>query len=103
MVLEPYKDSLGNSYTTPQIDRKSDKAAKELLELQFIEHGYNFCQKCKRNDCKPIDVSHTISRKKAKEQGMVEVLWDKENMEILGRKCHEKKDGLKIEWKQNSL
>ena len=89
-----YKDSSGSSWTTPQVNRKSDKAAKELLELQKIEHGYNFCTKCKRNDCKPIDVSHTVSRKKAKEMGKVELLWDKSNMEILGRKCHQQKDGL---------
>lgn len=92
--MNHYKDSFGNSWTTPQIDRKSDKAAKELLEMQFLEHGYNFCSRCKRNDCKPIDVSHTIGRKEAKENSMVEVLWDFDNLEILGRKCHQKKDGL---------
>lgn len=92
--MNKYFDSFGNSYTTAQINRKSDKSAKELLDIQFLEHGYNFCEKCKQNDCKPIDVSHNISRKKAKEEGCVEVLWDKNNMEILGRRCHKKKDGL---------
>jgi 5-methylcytosine-specific restriction endonuclease McrA len=39
-------------------------------------------------------VSHTISRKAAKENGNVEMLWDKNNLEILGRNCHVKKDRL---------
>ena len=92
--MNTYSDSKGERYTTPQIERKIKKAALELLELQFIEYGYNFCQCCRRNDDKPIDVSHTISRKKAKENGNVEVLWDYDNLEILGRKCHKIKDKL---------
>lgn len=94
--MNTYSDSKGNRYTTSQIERKIKKSALELLEMQFIEYGYNFCQSCKRNDCKPIDVSHTISRKKAKEDGCVEVLWDYCNLEILGRLCHQKKDKLKL-------
>ena len=92
--MNTYSDSNGKRYTTPQIERLIKKNALELLEMQFIEHGYNFCQSCLRNDCKPIDVSHTISRKKAKEDGIVEVLWDYDNLEILGRKCHAEKDKL---------
>lgn len=91
-----YSDSFGNRWTTAQINRKSDKAAKELLKDQEYEFGYNFCQKCKRNDCTPIDVSHTVSRKYAKENGCVEILWMKDNMEILGRKCHNEKDKLTL-------
>lgn len=94
--MNTYKDSNGNKWTTEQINRKSDKAAKELLEMQFLEHGYNFCERCKRNECKPIDVSHNISRKKAKEMGKVEILWSIDNMEILGRKCHRIKDKLTL-------
>ena len=89
-----YSDSRGRRYTTEQIEAKIKVAAKQKLQLQFDEHGYNFCEHCKRNDDKPIDVSHTISRKKAKEEGMVEVLWQLDNLEILGRKCHKIKDKL---------
>lgn len=96
--MNQYSDSEGNKWTTAQIDRKSDKAAKELLQDQRDEHAYNFCVKCERNDCVPIDVSHNISRKKAKEEGRVEILWDKTNMEILGRNCHGEKDGLNLQW-----
>ena len=98
--MNTYSDSEGTRYTTSKIERKISIAGKELLEDQRIEHGYNFCSKCKRNDCKPIDVSHTISRKKAKEDGCVEVLWDKENLEILGRNCHKKKDKLDVKWRK---
>ena len=92
--MNTYSDSKGNRYTTEQINRKSDKSAKLLIELQFLDHGYNFCTECLRNDCKPIDVSHTVSRKQAKEDGCVEVLWDLDNLEILGRRCHQIKDKL---------
>lgn len=96
--MNTYSDSHGNRYTTPQIERKIAEAGKsKLLEQQF-EHGYNFCSKCKRNDCRPIDVSHTISRKEAKENGYVEVLWDLDNLEILGRTCHQKKDKLDLKF-----
>lgn len=93
-----YSDSEGNRYTTSQIDRRSDKTAKEVLYAQFMDYGYNFCEKCKRNDCKPLDASHTISRKKAKEDGNVEILWQHSNFEILGRKCHQIKDGLSLKF-----
>jgi hypothetical protein len=96
--MNTYFDSDGNGYTTPQIERRITKAGEsKLLEQQF-EHGFNFCEKCKRNDCNPIDVSHTISRKYAKENSCVEVLWDLENLEILGRDCHQIKDKLNLKF-----
>ena len=93
-----YSDSDGNRYTTSQIELNIKKNALLLLDMQFLEDGYNYCERCKRNDCKPIDVSHTISRKKAKEDGCVELLWDFDNLEILGRKCHKKKDKLNLQF-----
>jgi 5-methylcytosine-specific restriction endonuclease McrA len=101
MNTPTYSDSDGKRYTTREIEYRIKKAAVELLDIQYLEHGYNFCSKCKRNDCKPIDVSHTISRKKAKEDGMVEKLWDLDNLEILGRKCHEKKDKLNLKFHED--
>ena len=94
--MNSYFDSNGNSYTQPQIDGKIRRAGLEIIDSQFLEHGYNFCTKCKRNDCKPIDVSHNVSRKKAKELRQVELLWSLDNLEILGRKCHKIKDGLNL-------
>jgi len=94
--MNTYFDSQGNRYTTPQIERKIRKSALLLLDTQFLEYGYNFCEKCKKNDCVPLDVSHTISRKEAKENSCVEVLWYLSNLEILGRSCHKKKDKLNL-------
>lgn len=101
MNTPTYSDSFGNRWTTKEIDRKIAKAGIEKLDIQFLEHGYNFCSRCKRNDCKPIDVSHTVSRKKAKEDGCVEVLWELDNLEILGRKCHKKKDKLDLKFHED--
>ena len=98
-----YKDSYGNRYTTSQIDSRSDKAARELLELQFIDYGYNFCTECNRNDCKPIDVAHLVSRKQAKENGNVEILWNMDNLKILGRECHKKIDKLILKFNDCTL
>jgi hypothetical protein len=95
--MNQYFDSNGNSYNQNQIDNRIRKAGLELLDLQFLEFGYNFCEKCKRNDCKPIDVSHNTSRKKAKELRQVELSWTHKEMEILGRKCHKIKDKLNIQ------
>ena len=94
--MNTYSDKNGNRYTTPQIEARIKKNALLKLELQFVEHGYNFCEHCKQNDDKPIDVSHTVSRKQAKENGTVELLWDLDNLEILGRKCHKIKDKLNL-------
>lgn len=96
--MNTYSDSFGNRWTTEQINRKSDQTAKEVLEAQVQEYGYNFCARCIRNDCKPIDVSHTVSRKYAKENGCVEILWMPDNMEILGRACHKEKDKLNLKF-----
>ena len=95
--MNSYFDSNGNSYTQSQIDRKIREAGLYIIDLQFLEHGYNFCTKCNRNDCKPIDVAHIISRKKAKELRQVELSWSLDNLEILGRKCHKIHDKLNIQ------
>ena len=94
MTKPTYSDSQGNRHNTDQIERKILKAGRDIIELQYKELGYNVCTKCKKNNCKPIDVSHDISRKVAKETGTVEVLWNINNLEILGRKCHKIKDRL---------
>lgn len=98
MTKPTYSDFEGTRYTTDQIERRIKKAALELLDMQFLELGYNVCTKCHRNDCKPLDISHNISRKKAKEMGRVELLWDYDNMEIIGRRHHKVKDGLNLQF-----
>ena len=87
-----YSTSTGKRYTTQQIENKMRKTKSLKLEMQFIEYGYNFCEECKRNDCKPLDCSHDISVKEAKEIGCAELCWDLNNITIRGRKCHQKHD-----------
>ena len=95
--MNSYFDSKGNSYTQGQIDRKIREAGLYIIDQQFLEHGYNFCTECEMNDCRPIDVSHNVSRKKSKELRQVELSWSLDNLEILGRRCHKIKDRLNIQ------
>ena len=92
--MNTYSDSNGNRYTTKQINDKSDKAAKLLLEFQFLEYGYNFCTSCFKKDCKKIAVSHSVNLERAKEDGCVELIWDFDSLEILGKRCRKIKDKL---------
>jgi len=87
-----YRDSDGNKYSSSVVDRKTRKAKAERLQMQIDEIGYNVCEECNRNDCKPVDCSHDISVKWAKENGRVELCWDVKNITPTGRKCHKKKD-----------
>jgi 5-methylcytosine-specific restriction endonuclease McrA len=95
--MNRYFDSNGNSYNQNQIDNRIRKAGLEKIDLQFLNEGYNYCTECKRNDCKPIDVAHIVSRKKAKELKQVELSWNLSNLQILGRDCHKKLDKLNIQ------
>ncbi len=91
-----YSDTNGRRYTTKQIESRITNAAKKKLRDQQYDNGFNFCEKCQRSTGNYLDVSHTISRKKAKEDGIVEVLWDLDNLEILCRTCHQRKDKLDV-------
>ena len=93
-----YSTSDGERLTTKQINIRMQCAKRIKLDKQKDEYGYNFCSRCKRNDCKPIDVSHNISVKEAKETGRAELCYALSNLEILGRGCHAKKDKLNIQW-----
>lgn len=96
--MNTYKCSNGNRYNQLQIDRRIRIAKETKLEFQRDRLGYNVCERCRRNDCVPIDVSHNVSVKKAKEMGKTELCWDILNLEILGRKCHQKKDKLNLQF-----
>lgn len=98
-----YSTSDGERLTTSQIDAKIRKAKELKLKLQFLEHSYNFCETCKRNDCKPITNAHIISVKEAKETGKAELCWDLDNLVIEGIKCHQKRDKLNIQFNDNTI
>ena len=92
MSKPTYSDSNGKRWTTEQIDRKSKKSALLLLELRYLDNGYNFCEICNRSTGTYFDVSHTESRKVSKENGRCEKCWDLDNMRVLCRSCHRKFD-----------
>ena len=85
-------DSQGNKHTSAQVERKIRAAKAELIQNQLDEFGYNFCTVCNRNNCLPLDCSHHVSVKEAKETGRTELCWDLNNMAIVGRLCHKIKD-----------
>lgn len=94
--MPTYSTSSGERLTTEQIDRKIRVAKQVKLENQLLDHGYNFCETCKRNDCKPITCAHIVSVKEAKETGRAELCYDINNIILEGINCHRKRDGLDL-------
>ena len=88
-----YKTSTGERLSNSIIDRRITEAKKQLLENQFDEHGYNFCEQCGRSSGVYLDCSHDISVKKAKDDGHAELCYKVGNMTVLCRPCHAEKDG----------
>jgi len=100
--MNHYKDSSGNSWTTAQINRKFSNVASLKFKNQIVEHGYNFCEECKRNASNTkLDPAHIVSIKKAKETGRAELCWDINNLRILCRKCHQDFDKLNLRFEDN--
>lgn len=87
-----FSTSDGERFTRAQIEAKIRRAKKAALLIQQLEYGYNFCIECRRNDCVPLDCAHVVPVKDCLEGGYAELAWDVKNIEILGRKCHEKYD-----------
>ena len=96
--MNTYNTSNGKRISQAEIDRKTTAAKKQLIQDQLDEFGYNFCTTCKRNDCKPVDCAHVISVDEAKKTGRSELCYDVENMELTGRFCHKKQDGLDLQF-----
>lgn len=94
--MNHFTTSNGNRLSKAQIDRKIRKAKAVKLEAQLAEYGYNFCTKCLNNDCKPLDCAHIESVDSCQKNGYCEKAWDVGNIEIVGRACHQKLDGLDL-------
>jgi 5-methylcytosine-specific restriction endonuclease McrA len=93
--MNTYGTDTGERFTTPQIDRKVTKAKAEKIAGFIDEHSYVFCEECGVNASNTyIDCSHNISLKEAKETGQAQLCWDVENVTLLCRRCHQKKDKL---------
>ncbi len=99
--MNTYPCSDGTRVTQRQIDRNIRKAKIQLISNCKEKHGYVFCQKCRQNDCKPVYCSHNKSVQECKNDGKTELCWSLDNMELIGRNCHEIKDGLNLQYASN--
>jgi hypothetical protein len=82
MSKPTYSSSAGIRYSTSQIDRRVSEAKREIAQ------GFNSCcERCQTNQGR-LTMSHIVSVKYAKENGMTELCWDKNNMELLCEKHH---------------
>ncbi|MFT5347796.1 MAG: hypothetical protein ACI9M3_000830 [Bacteroidia bacterium] len=91
-----FRDSTGRKHIKHSIDRMSNNAKRERMQMQIDEHGYNFCEDCERNDCKPVDMSHDISVDQCQKDPNtpLELAWSVSNITPRGRRCHIKHDSL---------
>lgn len=96
--MNSYQMSNGERVLQSTIESRIKKAKATLIEIQFIDHGYNFCEQCGQSSGTYLDCSHDISVKQAKENGQTEQCWNIGNMKILCRKCHQEKDGLNMKF-----
>ncbi|NQU54090.1 MAG: hypothetical protein HQ522_16295 [Bacteroidetes bacterium] len=91
-----FKTTTGEKITKAAIDRKVRAAKQEKINQMIETYGYVFCEDCNRNDCTPVDCSHDKSVDWCQKNGCVELAWDVDNITMLGRKHHQKKDGLDL-------
>lgn len=98
--MNHYFTSTGERVSQSTIDYRIRKAKEEALRNQFEEFGYNFCEECGKNAnaAGKLDCSHDISVKRAKESGRTEMCWDTKIIVIRCRRCHQKKDGLNLQF-----
>ena len=91
-MANSYKLSDGSKMEKPKIDRLKHKAkAKKLQQME-----YPHCEECKRSSGVRLDMSHDISVDECQKSGRSELAWDVDNITMLCRSCHQKKDGLNI-------
>ena len=90
--MNHFHTSYGERVSKEEIDRRTKAAKKEKLQQQIDNIGYNVCEECYLNDCKPLDCAHLISVDEAQKTGRAELCWDVENIKVMGRDCHRKHD-----------
>lgn len=94
-----YRCSDGTRVSQAQIDRRVKKAKAQKLQQLLDEQNFFSCEECKHNGSgTKLDLSHDVSLKDAKERGETELCWDVENLTLLCRSCHQKKDRLNLQF-----
>jgi len=93
-----YRKSNGDRISKSEIDSKVRKAKAEKLEEQREEYGYNFCDTCSKSSGTFLDCAHVESVKSCQENGRSEKAYDKGNIKILCRECHQIFDKLDLKF-----
>lgn len=100
--MNTYQCSDGTRVKQSLVERKITTAKEMKLQQMRFEHGYVFCEECGANEnTGPLDCSHEISVKEAKESGRTELCWSVSNIKIRCRKCHQVKDKLNLQYSKN--
>lgn len=87
-----YRTSHGERLNANQIERRNRENKRDYLESFIDRHGYYFCERTKRSD-KGVDCSHIVSKKYCLENGMAELVYNENNLELLCRDAHNDIEG----------
>jgi hypothetical protein len=88
-----YKLSSGERISKSIVDRKIRESKQQKIDSFIDEHGYIFCEDCKRNATDTyIDCSHDESVDSCQKNGRTEKAWDINNITMRCRFCHQKHD-----------
>ena len=91
--MPTYSTTTGERIEKTVIDARIRKAKADKLADFLSEYGYYFCEECGRSSGR-IDCSHDISVKEAQETGRTELAYDKNNITLRCRKCHNRHDNM---------
>ena len=96
--MNTYKLSNGNRITKAKIDSRIRKAKADVLDIQMRDYGFNFCIICQRSSGVRLDCSHVVSTDEAQKIGCSEMAYSIDNIEVVCRNCHSKRDGLDLKF-----
>lgn len=95
-----YRTSTGELISKSYIDRMV-RIVKEMKILeQLDEYGFNFCQCCGKSSEIRLDCSHIKSVDSCQKEGISELAYDKLNIRILCRTCHQSHDRLNLRFNE---
>jgi len=100
--MNTYQCSDGTRVKQSLVERKIRTAKEMKLQQMRFEQGFVACEDCGANEqTGPLDCSHEISVKEAKESGKTELCWTLSNIKIRCRKCHQELDKLNLQFSKN--
>ena len=94
--MSSYKLSNGDYIKKSVIDARVRKAKEQVISNQLYEYGYNFCEECGKSSGVRLDCSHRESVDSCQKNGRSEKAYDVNNIQVLCRGCHQKRDGLDL-------